>query len=300
MGQELLVGLRNALWEIIRAKQNIDRRDIIPPERATTPQINNVLDVPVGDSGGSILEGDEGTVQVLLPVVVEPPQQYIMPGSIEAPVPRTIKLNETILPPGVVPIQPIENSALNEPPEGVLWDLSTIPVEARWDLFQKVVDHNARIRTEAPPPIISSDPVRNPVTIDQNPTEIINVPAENVNITNDITPDGDPEMAQDWGDFATGLIQDNLTTYINNRVNRGNGGANVMPVISPGTGAAIGTGIGLGIDEVVDWATGTKKKCRRRRRRLLTPTDLGDLAQLKALVGNGEAMKIAVMKAIRR
>ena len=34
-----------------------------------------------------------------------------------------------------------------------------------------------------------------------------------------------------------------------------------------------------------------KKRCRRRRRRLATKSDLGDLAALKAILGNGEAFK---------
>lgn len=47
------------------------------------------------------------------------------------------------------------------------------------------------------------------------------------------------------------------------------------------------------IDFFTDPATGTvvpvkkKKKCRRRRRRLATKSDLGDLAALKAILGNG-------------
>lgn len=46
------------------------------------------------------------------------------------------------------------------------------------------------------------------------------------------------------------------------------------------------------------WVT---HKHRRRRRRLLTPTDLSDLAVLQSLVGKGsESMKFAVMKAVRR
>jgi len=39
---------------------------------------------------------------------------------------------------------------------------------------------------------------------------------------------------------------------------------------------------------------------RRRRRRLITPTDLSDLAALKAIVGGGDALKFAVTKAVRR
>ena len=39
---------------------------------------------------------------------------------------------------------------------------------------------------------------------------------------------------------------------------------------------------------------------RRRRRRLLTPTDLNDLAALKTIAGGGEQLKFAIMKAVRR
>jgi hypothetical protein len=51
----------------------------------------------------------------------------------------------------------------------------------------------------------------------------------------------------------------------------------------------------------IDCATGQEvKRTRRRRRRLLTNGDLGDLAQLQALVGKGSnAMQVAVSKAIR-
>jgi len=51
----------------------------------------------------------------------------------------------------------------------------------------------------------------------------------------------------------------------------------------------------------IDCATGQEvKRTRRRRRRLLTSSDLGDLAQLQALVGKGSnAMSVAVSKAIR-
>ena len=52
----------------------------------------------------------------------------------------------------------------------------------------------------------------------------------------------------------------------------------------------------------VDTRTGQVTPCRRRRRRrLLTPTDLADLASLQTLVGKGsDAMKFAVTKAVRR
>jgi len=51
------------------------------------------------------------------------------------------------------------------------------------------------------------------------------------------------------------------------------------------------------IDFFTDPATGAvvpvrkKKPCRRRRKRLATKSDLGDLAALKAILGNGEAFK---------
>ena len=48
------------------------------------------------------------------------------------------------------------------------------------------------------------------------------------------------------------------------------------------------------IDVVPEGAVAAaKKKCRRRRRkRLATKSDLGDLAALKAILGNGEAFKM--------
>ena len=51
------------------------------------------------------------------------------------------------------------------------------------------------------------------------------------------------------------------------------------------------------VDFFTDPKTGTivpvkkKKPCRRRRKRLATKSDLGDLAALKAILGNGEAFK---------
>lgn len=52
----------------------------------------------------------------------------------------------------------------------------------------------------------------------------------------------------------------------------------------------------------VDTRTGEVKPCRRRRRRrLLTPTDMSDLAALASLVGkSSDAMRYAVAKAVRR
>lgn len=88
----------------------------------------------------------------------------------------------------------------------------------------------------------------------------------------------------DWGNAAIDLYQ-NWTTeapgpqYLT--------GAPAMNQIPP-PGYSTGT-------------IGAKKPCRRRRRRpLLTPTDLNTLAALKTITGNNDALKFAVMKAVRR
>ncbi len=50
----------------------------------------------------------------------------------------------------------------------------------------------------------------------------------------------------------------------------------------------------------IDCATGQEiKRTRRRRRRLLTSSDINDLAALKAIVGGGQAMNLAVARAVR-
>lgn len=87
------------------------------------------------------------------------------------------------------------------------------------------------------------------------------------------------------------LITDLGTTYIKSKYAQ-QPTPTVQPVYSlPEMGSDI-------IDFFTDPATGTiqpvvkKKPCRRRRRRrLATKSDLGDLAALKAILGNGEAFK---------
>lgn len=49
----------------------------------------------------------------------------------------------------------------------------------------------------------------------------------------------------------------------------------------------------------LDRQTGKISCRRRRRRRLLTDRDLGDLAALKTITGNNDALKMAVIKAVR-
>lgn len=96
-------------------------------------------------------------------------------------------------------------------------------------------------------------------------------------------------MAIDWGDIiggALGGIADDLI---------GGTSGNTGPFPMPAPGAPLPPVVEL------DTRTGQIKKCkRRRRRRLLTPTDLSDLAALATIVGKGDALKFAVTKAVRR
>lgn len=55
-------------------------------------------------------------------------------------------------------------------------------------------------------------------------------------------------------------------------------------------GAVAGLGIGLSADEIAAVAgVASKVKCRRKRRRLATHSDIKDLAALKAVLGSGKA-----------
>ena len=102
-------------------------------------------------------------------------------------------------------------------------------------------------------------------------------------------PTEEQPMAIDWGavlnagiDAAQGQRPGGGTTY------------SPLPFAAPGTTQ-------VPAQVTVDTRTGEVKPCRRRRRRrLLTPTDLSDLAALQAIVGKGDALKLAVAKAVRR
>lgn len=98
----------------------------------------------------------------------------------------------------------------------------------------------------------------------------------------------DSEMAVDWGQVITDIGQTLITG------DRGVGNQLGMPPAYP-TPATMPNRV------EVDTRTGQIKPCRRRRRRrLLTPTDLSDLAALQAIVGKGDALKLAVAKAAKR
>lgn len=99
-------------------------------------------------------------------------------------------------------------------------------------------------------------------------------------------------MAVDWGNVLSGAID----IAQGQRV----GGGPSSSFAGPMAGGIYPTPA-VPRQVTVDTVTGEVKPCRRRRRRrLLTPTDLSDLAALAAVVGKGDALKLAVAKAVRR
>lgn len=101
-------------------------------------------------------------------------------------------------------------------------------------------------------------------------------------------------MAVDWGTILSGAVD----------IWQGQTPGNAPTIYNPGMSFAgpQGGSVAPGPAKVVvDTRTGAVTKCnRRRRRRLLTSTDINDLAALKAIVGGGQAMNLAVAKAVRR
>ncbi len=96
-------------------------------------------------------------------------------------------------------------------------------------------------------------------------------------------------MAIDWGAVASGAVDIIQGQQV---------GGGMAP---PAQLSYAGVPAALPAQVTVDTRTGQVKPCRRRRRRrLLTPTDLSDLAALSAIVGKGDALKLAVAKAVRR
>lgn len=105
------------------------------------------------------------------------------------------------------------------------------------------------------------------------------------------------EVAIDWGSVVSGAVDIAQGQLI------GGGLPNVSGYAAPSTvgGGSFSYPGGAPGKVTVDTATGKITPCRRRRRRrLLTPTDLNDLAALKTIVGGGQAINFAVMKAVRR
>jgi hypothetical protein len=102
-------------------------------------------------------------------------------------------------------------------------------------------------------------------------------------------PDQENDVAFDWGDIFTTSLPGVIDMAANRFLGPEQPTFNQSPQ-SP-TPAKV----------TMDTRTGRITPCRRRRRRrLLTPTDLSDLAALQAIVGKGDALKLAVAKAVRR
>jgi len=100
-------------------------------------------------------------------------------------------------------------------------------------------------------------------------------------------------MAVDWGTIFSGAVD----IWQGQQV----GGAPQVyasPLQYAGGGGSVNLPPTGGSDMDV-CAPGYRRK-RRRRRPLLTPTDLNTLAALKTITGNNDALKFAVMKAVRR
>ena len=96
-------------------------------------------------------------------------------------------------------------------------------------------------------------------------------------------------MAVDWS-AAAGAFLGTLAS--------GMGGTQPQRLVPP---LSVPTNIATGSGRPYSTASRTGAPCRRRRRRrLLTPTDQADLAALKAMTGNNDAFKYAIIKAVRR
>lgn len=107
---------------------------------------------------------------------------------------------------------------------------------------------------------------------------------------------GEINVAVDWGDLLGSAVLGGIPGVLN-QLTGGTGGT-----ITGGNGGYTGSvGSPPPAQVLVDTRTGKVSAChRRRRKRLLTNSDLSDLAQLQALVGKGsQAMQVAVAKAIR-
>lgn len=150
-----------------------------------------------------------------------------------------------------------------------------------------------------PPPVVSTQP--------PGPMGPPMVPSG----SNQLPPPGETETPVDLGDIFRGGVEGAIGGLIGELI--GAPPAHIAPVDLGGgftTGPAFGGGPATMADPytsvpaevTVNTRTGAVTKCRRRRRRrLLTPTDLSDLAALQALVGKGSAaLNMAVAKAVRR
>jgi len=134
------------------------------------------------------------------------------------------------------------------------------------------------------------------------------LPDATVHETAGVETDEESDVAIDWGDV---LLQAGSTILggiagVSPTYNFAPGAASapppvIQPTVTVGGQMQAGCAPRKTRTLTIDCATGQEVKRKRRRRpRLLTSGDLGDLAQLQALVGKGSnAMSVAVSKAIR-
>ncbi len=115
----------------------------------------------------------------------------------------------------------------------------------------------------------------------------------------DTAPTEDEDMAHDWGHLGRQIIGNVLGTTPENYLGATFGNMTGSSLVDPATSipsgrAAMPPSGAFRIDQY-----GRVVRCRRRRRRLLTNSDLKDLAALKTITGNTDALKMAVIKAVR-
>jgi hypothetical protein len=120
-------------------------------------------------------------------------------------------------------------------------------------------------------------------------------------------------QAENTGNVFSDLLRDYGTSWIDQQFAPE---GQAMPTSVPsagGVGTAINTGLQIANKLIPtrpgmpayqkgsywDPVKGRWVKRRRRRRPLLTQTDLGIIAQLQAIVGKGDTLKIAVMRACK-
>lgn len=250
----------------------------VPPGHPNVGQTNHGFDVTFGV--------DFGTGAVLFPVGpqgLQRPRPIIGPSRVP-PAPREV------VRPLPIPIdgQPVPGTpqtrepVLVETPEGDFTQGSDIYIDVPPTDWERVEEEYDVLNPEPEGQRPELDE-----TVDEDPERVptvrIPTPVSPPVLIEEI-PQEEEEMAIDWGDVIGGTL---------GTIGRQLAGGPQQPYSYSGPVAPR--------QVTVDTVTGRVTPCRRRRRRrLLTPTDLSDLAALASIVGKGDALKLAVTKAVRR
>lgn len=280
------------IWDRHWGLPQIDRRDVRVGGVTDLGPPSLDLGLPLGQEQIARLIWGGAEIEKLPTLGSRPIKRPIPSTGLQAPPgpkisrPKAVPVKNTMAIPTVNPVRPAKVKLV--PGAEAPWEEGLTFEEQRAILIHNENVRKARKVTE--PTVQIPEQGQKPV--------IVNTPIEPVDPIIKETPQEDSEMAIDWGTWTQDLAGD----YLRNKYITPRSMPQILPAgyVSPGAAAAAGTGLGYLVEEGIDMLTGEKKKCRRRRRRLLTPTDLGDLAQLQALVGKGEVMKVAVMKALSR